>query len=104
MSGKKFELFVCEEHRRRYKEIVWHNDNIPEEHLENAGIINDYNRHRLQRIARRREQNGKSLLYDDYGVDFLSLDSSGKYHVGQAKFYNTRNVTYIGKMIGQICT
>lgn len=52
---KEYEYFVCDQHRKEYGEVVWHNDAIPEEHLENANLIHDYNYHRLKRIARRRE-------------------------------------------------
>ena len=57
---KQFEYQVCDFHRTKYQHSVWHNDAIPEDHLENAGIIHDYNKHRLSRIQRKHDDKSKN--------------------------------------------
>jgi superfamily II DNA or RNA helicase len=90
---KEFEYFVCDKHRKDYGQTVWHVDSIPEIELEASGFINDYNAHRLKRIANRREAEGKSIKFNDYGMDFLALDKDNNYHPGQAKCYTDKKVT-----------
>jgi hypothetical protein len=90
---KEYEFMVIKHHKLHYNQSVWHTDVIPEEELMNAGFINDFNRHRLCRIARKRETQGKSILFSDYGMDFLSKDEHNNYYVGQVKHYKTSKVT-----------
>ena len=69
-------------------ESVWHVNVIPEEELLKSGFINSFNQRRLDRIARKREAEGKTVrLVDDFGKDFLAKDKDGSYHAGQAKRY-----------------
>ncbi len=89
---REYEHQAVQYHQQTYGHTVWHNDVIPEEELMNAGFIHDFNRHRLCRIARRREAQGKAVKYNDYGMDFLSKDVNGNYHACQAKHYRKRKV------------
>jgi hypothetical protein len=52
---KEFEYIVCDTHRKEYGHTVWHVESVPESELEASGFINDYNAHRLKRIANRHE-------------------------------------------------
>lgn len=92
-AWKEYEYMVIKHHSQTYNQVVWHTDVIPEEELFHAGFINDYNRHRLCRIARKREAQGQPIKYSDYGMDFLSKDTEGKYHAGQAKHYTKNRVS-----------
>jgi superfamily II DNA or RNA helicase len=97
-TWKLYEYFICEYHAKNYNHKVWHNNDIPEEELEQAGFINSYNKFRLDRIARKREAKGNLLLYSDYGMDFLAKEEfdnplSYKYYTGQCKYYNSRKIT-----------
>jgi superfamily II DNA or RNA helicase len=104
---KQYEFYVCSYHRDVYDETVWHTDVIPEEILEESGLINDYNRHRLLRIARKRRLKGMYVLFSDYGVDFVSRDEDGVYHFGQAKYYTNKKVcgndvgTFLSVVLGK---
>jgi superfamily II DNA or RNA helicase/stalled ribosome alternative rescue factor ArfA len=89
---REYEHHAIQYHQQTYEHTVWHNDVIPEEELMNAGFIHDFNRHRLCRIARKRESKGKAVKYNDYGMDFLSKDVNGNYHACQAKHYRKRKV------------
>ena len=82
---------MVEAHRKAYNHIVWHFDVVPEEELFLSGFINQYNKYRLKRIARKREAKGKSIKFIDYGMDFLAKDIvTNKYFVGQAKHYTSK--------------
>lgn len=59
---KQYEFMVVNYHCEKYKHTVWHTDAIPEEELWKAGFITDFNRHRLGRIARKREAKGKEQI------------------------------------------
>ena len=92
-----FEFQVVEFHRKTYGHEVWHTSVIPEDELHNAGVIHDFNKHRLLRIARKREEEGKRLVFSDYGMDFLAKETLENgyavYHAGQAKHYISRKVS-----------
>ena len=92
-DGKAFELYVIIYHKEKYGDEIWGAGYIPEEELYNSGFIHDSNKQRLNRIARRREAEGRVILISDYGMDFLSKDKNGEYHVIQAKNYNKTKVT-----------
>jgi predicted helicase len=91
-----------------YSKIVWHSSLIPEEELYLAGIVNDFNKLRIERIASKK-YNGK-VIYRDYGIDFLTKDQNGIYHAGQCKFYKDKVVTasdigtFLAVLIGQVKT
>lgn len=90
----KYERYVCDQHRERFKQEVWHNQLIPEEVYWRSGYINDFNKHRLNRIMERNKLKKKDTLLPDYGIDFLSYDNvTEKYHAGQAKCYEKSRVT-----------
>ena len=93
MSWRDYELFAIVRHQQKYNHVVWHTDVIPEEELIAAGYIHDSNRHRLIRIARRREAEGKDIKFTDYGMDFLARTEDNVYHAGQMKYYTSRKVT-----------
>jgi superfamily II DNA or RNA helicase/sulfur relay (sulfurtransferase) DsrC/TusE family protein len=58
----------------------------PETILERAGYITSYNKHRLKRLADK-----KNGLLRDCGFDFLSLENDGQiYCGGQAKYYKEK--------------
>ena len=89
-----YEKQVVAEHSRRYRQTTWHNHLIPEDVYHASGYINDWNRHRLERIIRNNKTNNKSLLLGDYGIDFISHDAErDTYHAGQAKCYEKSRVT-----------
>jgi len=110
-DGVAFERFCVKHHRDAFGHDVWHNSVIPEEELFEAGMIHDFNRHRLNRIARSRELAGKAVLYSDYGMDFLAKETTPEqviYHAGQAKNYADRRVSakdigsFLAILMGQI--
>lgn len=104
---KQYEFLVIQDHISKYGHTVWHADVIPEMELLAAGFIHDYNKHRLKRIAKKREEENENTnkksksknksKYSDYGMDFLikAVDENGTvtYHVGQAKHHTTNKVT-----------
>ena len=63
---------------------IWHN--IPEEHLINAGIIGDWNEHRINRKLNRINK------LPDLGCDILYLNENGEYILIQCKFYNSNSI------------
>jgi hypothetical protein len=104
-NWKKYEFQVCQYHREKYKHIVWHVDRIPEEEMENAFLIHNYNEHRLYRIRNKRLEDGKSILYSDYGIDALTKDPvTNKYHGLQAKCYTKKKVKWMDRQISNYKT
>jgi superfamily II DNA or RNA helicase len=91
---KLYEFQICKYHNKTYSHAIWHVDNIPEEELENCGIIHSYNEHRLKRIRNKRLENGKSVLYNDYGIDALVKDTFKNTDQGlQVKCYTKNKVS-----------
>lgn len=91
-----FEYFALKHHAETYGHHVWHTSTIPEDELFNAGVIHDFNKHRLKRLAMKREAEGKPLKYSDYGMDFLAKETTPDgdvYHACQAKHYLSRKVS-----------
>lgn len=91
-----FEYFALKHHAETYGHQVWHTSTIPEDELFNAGVIHDFNKHRLKRLAMKREAEGKPLKYSDYGMDFLAKETTPDgdvYHACQAKHYLSRKVS-----------
>lgn len=86
----QYEHYIVEYHRRKYNHIVWHWSVTPEEHLWNAGYINEYNKHRLERLASSKEGINR---HKDYGLDGFVLDTNNNYHGLQSKFYSTNKVS-----------
>lgn len=90
----QYEKQVVLEHASKYKQSTWHNHLIPEDVYHASGYINDWNKHRLERIIRNNRKKNKSLILGDYGIDFISYDPVEKtYHAGQAKCYENARVT-----------
>ncbi len=84
-----YEYQVMEKHRSSTGHKTWHWIHIPEHHLYNAGYINDFNKHRLQK--RLKKNNGH---IGEYGLDGLAMDtSSNTYHGIQAKLYQVATIT-----------
>jgi len=103
-----FELYSIDYHRSKHNHTTWHWNDIPEDHLNNAGFIHDFNKHRLRRISL---FNNSEIVnkYKDYGLDGLSLDNNGVYHGIQAKCYFTKKVsandigTFQSVIINRLC-
>lgn len=91
-----FEYLALTHHAKTYGHQVWHTSIIPEDELYNAGVIHDFNKHRLKRLAMKRESEGKDVKYSDYGMDFLAKETTPDgdvYHACQAKHYLSRKVS-----------
>lgn len=86
----QYEHHIVDHHHLKYKHTVWHWSRVPELHLYNAGYINEYNKHRLERLTKSKEGINR---HSDYGLDGLSLDSNETYHGLQAKYYLTNKVS-----------
>jgi len=89
-TWNQYEHYIVEYHFKKYKHTVWHWSRVPEEHLWNAGYINDFNKHRLERLASNKEGINR---HKDYGLDGFALDLEKNYHGLQAKFYSTNKVS-----------
>jgi superfamily II DNA or RNA helicase len=89
-AWNQYEHYIVEHHFKKYKHTVWHWSRVPEEHLWNAGYINDFNKHRLERLASSKEGINR---HKDYGLDGFALDLDKNYHGLQAKFYSTNKVS-----------
>jgi len=92
-DGQAFEHHVVRAHAAEFDHTVWHTSIVPEDDLHKCKIIHNYNFHRLQRIARRRESLKIKPVYSDYGLDFLAKDKEGNYYAGQCKNYEKKRVT-----------
>jgi hypothetical protein len=81
-TWKQYEYQVVDAHTHTYGHITWHNDIIPEDELYKAGFIHSYNKHRLERIARKRAEKGKSItvLYNKMRHPFF-------FHLSHIFFY-----------------
>ena len=89
-----YEKYVTDHHRQTTKQTTWHQSVIPEDVYFASGYIRNWNKHRLERIMKKRIEHGKNSLLGDYGLDFISHDHVNKtYHGGQAKYYETTRVT-----------
>jgi superfamily II DNA or RNA helicase len=103
-----FEHRALNEHVQCYGHVAWHASVLPENELYEAGLIHNFNEHRMNRIRMRREREGKAFQYRDYGMDFLAKSPSGTYHACQAKHYTTRKVTandvgtFLAILMGQL--
>jgi len=94
VKALEFEFYSINYHINKYGHKVWHQSVIPEDELYKAGFIHNFNRTRLNRLALLREENGNSVKYGDYGMDFLALDEeTGLYHAGQSKCYLCNKVS-----------
>ena len=89
-AWNQYEHYVVKHHIDKYGHKAWHWSFTPEEHLYNAGYINDYNKHRLERLAKYKDGINR---HSDYGLDVIALDSNNTYYGLQAKFYNTNKVS-----------
>jgi len=87
----EFEYYSINYHINKYGHKVWHQSVIPEDELYKSGYIHNFNRTRLNRLARSRESNGNSIKYADYGMDFLAYDEiKDLYYACQSKHYNCK--------------
>lgn len=91
---QEFEYYCIQRHLELYDtHIAWHQSVIPEDELYKAGFIHDFNKTRLLRLAKQREEKGL-MRYGDYGMDFLAYDEETKlYHAGQSKYYKEKTLT-----------
>ncbi len=94
MMWEKFEHHVIDYHTKITNHKSWHWKNIPEEHLYKAGYINDFNKHRLNRLSRYKDCNDKNInQYCEYGLDGIAFDEQNQiYHGIQAKYYTCKKV------------
>ena len=83
-AWSQFEHHTINHHSLTHAHLTWHWSVTPEEHLYNAGYINDYNKNRLERLAKFKEGINR---HKDYGLDGLALDSNNIYYGLQAKYY-----------------
>ena len=82
---KAYELQSVRHHQETYRQTTWHQEVIPEHVYFESGYIHNWNKHRLERIMKRRETKECALL-PDYGLDFISHSTeTNTYHGGQVK-------------------
>ena len=81
---EKYEHQAVEYHNKKYNQKTWHWKVLPEEHLYKAGFITRFNKFRLERLAKFKENKNR---FNDYGLDGLALDNEGNYHGLQMKKY-----------------
>ena len=90
---QEFEYYCIKRHLELYdNHVAWHQSVIPEDELYKAGFIHDFNKTRLLRLAKQREEKGIAR-YGDYGMDFLAYDEETKtYHACQSKYYKEKRL------------
>jgi superfamily II DNA or RNA helicase len=74
----------------------FHWSNVPEDWLYEAGYITDFNKHRLERLLRKKEYKEGENRLRDYGFDGMSktiIDEVIVYNGLQAKYYQEKSVT-----------
>lgn len=100
-DGKDFEIYSAKYHQDTFSHNVWLTPAIPESELYNAGLINNFNKIRTERVLKLRKSKGKTCMLDDYGLDFLSYDPITKlYHYCQCKNYKNKvTATDIGTFL-----
>jgi superfamily II DNA or RNA helicase len=91
---KAYELHAMQHHAKKHGHQVWHASDVPEAELQASGILHDFNRAWLLRIAAQRRANGNTTnLFSDYGMDFLAKgtnpDGTASYHACQVKYRTT---------------
>ena len=84
---EEYEFQICDYHRSKTDQSVWHWKFIPEEDLFASGFITNYNIHRLKRKERLEEDKNNIR---EYGLDGLALDVNGVYHGLQAKCWDPK--------------
>lgn len=89
-----YELHAMQHHAQKHGHQVWHASVVPEAELLASGILHDFNRAWLLRIAAQRRANGSTTnLFSDYGMDFLAKgtnpDGTASYHACQVKYRTT---------------
>ena len=70
-----FELYCVIEHKKKYNQITYHWNDIPEQLLEESGFITDYNKFRL--LRKKNFTEGKVNNIQEYGLDGLSIQFNG---------------------------
>ena len=90
----EYEFEIIRKHREVLNCEVWHWTEVPEFELFESGYIHDFNKHRLNRLARKSEN--QSNPYRDFGFDGLAKiknsDDSFTYFGIQAKYYLSNKV------------
>lgn len=74
---------------------AWHWPVVPEEHLYESGYITDFNKHRLERLMRKKDKKEGENRVRDYGFDGLAITRIGSvvvYSGLQAKYYTNKQV------------
>ncbi|NDB84685.1 MAG: hypothetical protein EB127_18570 [Alphaproteobacteria bacterium] len=91
----EYELEVVRQHALLPNTEVFHWPRTPEDWLYDCGYITDYNKHRHERLMRKKEaEEGKNRVRD-YGFDGLArtlVDSTYVYNGIQAKYYLSKQV------------
>ncbi len=95
---KNYEYYAIDYHRRTTNHITYHWDSIPEEILEEAGFIHDYNKHRLNRLAEKKKRDENKNYVREYGLDGISFDGSAYYGL-QMKYW-AKNSTITANDLG----
>jgi hypothetical protein len=107
----EFEYYAMDVHSNLYGHRVWHITEAPKDVLEEAGILHAFNKERALTWAKRRAAKGSSVLFDDYGVDFIAQDintNDPTFHACQVKYYRTQVVrardisTFLLVMLSQV--
>jgi len=103
--AEEFEYEMVRKHSEIPNTEVRHWSVVPEEWLDDAGYITDYNRIRLERLMRKRGEIEGSNRLKDYGLDGVAKttaeDGTVVYSGLQAKYYLTRRLcaTDIGSFL-----
>ena len=84
-----YEFFATKHHHDSSGHTTWHWSVIPEDELFKAGWIHDFNKWRL--MKRLKNKNDRKI--QEYGLDGLSRDKDGHYNGLQEKCYLSRSVT-----------
>jgi superfamily II DNA or RNA helicase len=91
----EYELEVVRRHALLPSTEVFHWPRVPEDWLYDCGYITDYNKHRHERLMRKKEMEAGKNRVRDYGFDGLArtrIDSVYVYSGIQAKYYLSKQV------------
>ena len=91
-----YEYEIVRKHSENPYTECFHWSNVPEDWLYEAGYITDFNKHRLERLLRKKEYKEGENRLRDYGFDGMSktiIDEIIVYNGLQAKYYQEKSVT-----------
>jgi superfamily II DNA or RNA helicase len=91
-----YEYEIVRKHSENINTECFHWSNTPEDWLYEAGYITDFNKHRLERLLRKKEYKEGTNRLRDYGFDGMSktiIDECIVYNGLQAKYYQEKSVT-----------